>query len=319
MEAILVTTITVVGSIVSAVLSLIVDRKLRDHNSKTVDLANHYIFACVEKLMRENMLCTSVPLDNFLKKWLELNLRNLHALVNYENIESLSPSKCKRVMHDFVHGLNSFSCVTNCANYDAPKLLYKFKKLLFHSKGIVSNYIDVIEIDEDDDVLLAFNNFLDLWMSFVKTVVPFVKVHIDFFTKEVDNNMIAKLERKNETIRKNNLSQVMIQFFEQNLYSIVRQLGLVHNLSPDDFFLQFSTAGIILYCSLACMKRMGFKLTELVGSSVECLVVFQDQNVYHSLLQNKCSEASFRVTDNFEQPVPLICFKFNNNFLCFAT
>ena len=197
MEAVIIAVITVTGSVLTSIISLIIEKKIRKKKEKQakhqtlLDLNNHQVFRVIDNLIQNEIQSGNFSnndiMKQFLSKRLQLTKNNINELIQHD-IGALTLDRCKRLINDFMHGLNGFNDVDIISNYGAlikPKILEKFNQINNHTTIIMLNYINEIEVNNNYEL---FDHFFNLYLSFLKSLLTHVCFNMDFIMADSEDD-----------------------------------------------------------------------------------------------------------------------------------
>lgn len=324
MEAVIITVITVAGSVLTSIISLIINKKIRQKKEKKateaimIDLKNHPVFSVIDNLIKNEInLCNFSDykcIKKFLIKRLELTKKNLLDLIEYD-IKSLTLYKCKKLISDFMNGLNGFNDVEIISNYNHiihQKILDNFNRINYSTTLIILNYIDSIQTQNNYEV---FNHFFNLYVSFLKSLITHVCFNIDFLVNNDVNDaqlshanatqIIQKqLQNTMETIEKNShLDQYIDEIVQKNVY-----------INRDKFLFYLGFDAAIIYCSNYCTHVLKYPIHGIIGCSLLSLIDFNSIENLQKYLDNpskKKSTCNVQILDQEEKPHSAVICKYS--------
>lgn len=345
MEAVLIAVITVTGSVVTSIISLLIDKKIRKRKQEkqtSYDIKNHIIFSNIDNLIRNEIElwdCSGQDGHEFIKRFLikrlQLTKNNLMKLIEYD-IETLTTDRCKRLISDFVNGYNGFNDVEMISNYNSysssnynsnhynnvvnnskknnnndfidENILHNFNRINFNTTLIIMNYVDTINVNNNGEL---FYHFLNLYSSFLKPLLAHVCCNIDF------------LLSKNNSTRNMNTTQIIKKQLENTMKTIEKDSKLeqyIHEIVREHlhikrrkFLFYFGIDAQIIYCSQYCNDLLHYELNRLIGSSIFALIEFtciEKMQKYLKKHKHKhLSSITVQILDQQEIPHCVIIFK----------
>ena len=328
MEAIVITAVTVCGSIVTSIISLVIERKIRkkkqkkENAKKSIDLANHEIFSAIDQIIKNELSYFDFGgveyVRKFLQKRLQITKKNLLELLRYD-LPNASPEKCKRLINAFINGLNGFNDIGLLSNYDNidEHFLDNFNKLNYHSTLILLNYMEIVNVEDN---LVLLDDFFNLYVSFLKSLCNYVCFNIDFL---IGVNVVSPdaIKAHNEVMIKKQLHYTMnnIEMDSTLCEYIENACQKKKYLNRANFFIYFNDVCEIVYCSENGLKSLGYPIHHVIGSSFLALCHHNYVPNFEHYLENKqIHSIKLDMLNKNETVIPILVYKYSELIhLCF--
>lgn len=252
-------------------------------------------------------------IQKFVRQRLELIKRNLHKIIQLHTENSLSVKQSRRLICDFINGTKDFADIDDITNYDGidKQFLRNFHKTNYHVLSI-ADYVQICATKTSVELLY---NFLDLYVPVVKSLTKHVSFNIHHLLGETSDPVDM------DKIFEKQLHESM-QAIEQRtrLYQDVHAIAQQHpEIVAEGLLLYFNQQSQIIYCSERCLRVLGYKINNLVGSSFISLCDFADVKQLNGYMKNQVISIKIKILGRDEKKHQVMvcrCNGLNFVFLC---
>jgi hypothetical protein len=320
MEA-LIAGITVGGSLITSLISVYTDRRIRDNDEYNINFNNHNIFINIDFWIKNdiNNSYYSATHENeaiqyFLITRLKIIKKNLKKLI--ENDYADKEYLIKKIM-DMINGENEYIDIRDLSHYIesnvSTEFINKFNIWDNRSNLILLYYLETINEKNVNNILYDFFNlYLSSLNSMLKTLI--VDINLLVCKNSDENNYIYKKIN-------GRLKSVVLQIKEKlNIEKYIKELLKNENIFIfNNYLFHFDENGTIIYCSELFLNKTGYKIENVIGSNIMTLSHNENINQIINFLENGIQVIKIKIHTKNDIFFNIIIKKFNKNDinLCF--
>ena len=352
MEGVIIAAITVVGTVLTSIISIWVRGKIRKNRARddeaAVDLMDHPIFTLIDNI-RDYEIKQSQFNNNrdhqlvqkFLEKRLILIKNNLGHLLS-QPIETYSIDRSRRLISDFMHGLNGFNDINEPGTYNDlidQSFLEKWTSMNSRTTVMILAYIGDIPVA---NTLELFSHFLTLYQSSLTSLIDDVFFNMRYLLGDTDTHTDTNIDH-NEGTHNNNThtheenakhKQQLNQHFQAQLEAIMANIKQnsdlddhtstvvekYPHLKKENLLFYCNNHCEIIYCTEKCLWLLEVPIQTLIGSSMVALIQFDFLDSLELFFKNprQIKKINIKLLDPQHIPRPVTIFYVATNiFLCF--